>query len=116
MGAALGTKLALPDREVIAIQDDGGFQFGPQALWVAARYGISVIYVVVNNESYAAVAGALRRYGGRAVERGSTPARTCPASTSPRSPVATAPSHSGSTGPPTWPRPWPRRGRTRARR
>jgi benzoylformate decarboxylase len=75
MGAALGTKLALPDREVIAIQGDGGFQFGPQALWVAARYGISVIYVVVNNESYAAVAGALRRYGGRAVERGEYPGK-----------------------------------------
>jgi benzoylformate decarboxylase len=75
MGAALGIKLALPDREVIAVEGDGGFQFGPQALWVAARYGISVIYVVVNNESYAAVAGALRRYGGTAVERGEYPGK-----------------------------------------
>lgn len=75
MGAALGIKLALPDREVIAVEGDGAFQFGPQALWVAARYGIPVTYVVVNNESYAAVAGALHRYRGRAVERGEYPGK-----------------------------------------
>jgi benzoylformate decarboxylase len=69
MGAALGLKLAMPEREVIAVVGDGGFQFGPQALWVAARYQIPVTYVVINNESYAAVAAALRRYGRTAVER-----------------------------------------------
>jgi benzoylformate decarboxylase len=75
MGAALGLKLARPEREVIAVLGDGAFQFSPQALWVAARYRIPVTYVVINNESYAAVAAALRRYGGTAVERGVYPGK-----------------------------------------
>jgi benzoylformate decarboxylase len=75
MGAALGIKLARPEREVIAVMGDGAFQFGPQALWVAARYQIPVTYVVINNESYAAVGAALRRYGGTAVERGDFPGK-----------------------------------------
>jgi benzoylformate decarboxylase len=75
MGAALGIKLARPEREVIAVMGDGAFQFGPQALWVAARYQIPVTYVVINNESYAAVGAALRRYGGTAVERGEFPGK-----------------------------------------
>jgi benzoylformate decarboxylase len=75
MGAALGLKLARPEREVIAVLGDGAFQFSPQALWVAARYRIEVTYVVVNNESYAAVAAALRRYGGTAAERGEYPGK-----------------------------------------
>jgi benzoylformate decarboxylase len=75
MGAALGFRLALPEREVIAVLGDGAFQFSPQALWVAARYRIAVTYVVINNQSYAAVAAALRRYGGTAAERGVYPGK-----------------------------------------
>jgi benzoylformate decarboxylase len=75
MGAALGLQLALPEREVIAVAGDGAFQFGPQALWVAAHYELPVIFIVINNESYAAVAAALRRYGGRAAERGEFPGK-----------------------------------------
>jgi len=73
LGAAIGLKLALPEREVMVVAGDGAFQFGPQALWVAAHYQIPVIFIVVNNESYAAVTAALRRHGGRAVERGEFP-------------------------------------------
>ncbi|WP_329239454.1 thiamine pyrophosphate-binding protein [Actinoallomurus sp. NBC_01490] len=75
MGAALGVKLGLPERDVVAVLGDGAFQFGPQGLWAAARYQIPVTYVVINNESYAAVAAALRRYGGTAVERGEFPGK-----------------------------------------
>jgi benzoylformate decarboxylase len=75
MGAALGVKLGRPEREVVAVLGDGAFQFGPQGLWVAARYQIPVTYVVINNESYAAVAAALRRYGGTAVDRGDFPGK-----------------------------------------
>jgi benzoylformate decarboxylase len=75
MGAALGVKLAAPERDVVAVLGDGSFQFGPQGLWVAARYQIPVTYVVINNESYAAVGAALRRYGGTAVERGDYPGK-----------------------------------------
>lgn len=69
MGAALGIAMGMPDRHVAAVLGDGVFQFGVPALWSAARGGLPVTYVVINNQSYAAVGAALRRYGGEAVER-----------------------------------------------
>ncbi|MFF5278928.1 thiamine pyrophosphate-binding protein [Streptomyces sp. NPDC000133] len=75
LGAALGYQLGAPDRRVVAVLGDGVFQFGPQALWVAARYRIPVTFVVVNNGSYAAVAAALRRYGGLAERTGDYPGK-----------------------------------------
>jgi benzoylformate decarboxylase len=68
MGAALGFQLAAPERQVIAVVGDGVFQFGPQALWVAARHRIPVVYLVINNRSYAAVAAALVRHRGLAAQ------------------------------------------------
>jgi benzoylformate decarboxylase len=73
MGAALGVRLGLPHRHVAAVLGDGVFQFGIQALWTAAYYRIPVTYVVLNNQRYAAVGAALRRFGGRAVDRGEYP-------------------------------------------
>lgn len=68
MGAALGVAIARPEDRVVCVVGDGAFQFGMHALWVAARRRLPVTFVAVNNESYAAVAAALRRYGNRAVE------------------------------------------------
>ena len=73
MGAALGVQLGMPDRRVACVLGDGVFQFGAPALWSAARSGLPVTYVVINNERYAAVGAALRRFGGVAVERGDFP-------------------------------------------
>jgi benzoylformate decarboxylase len=69
MGAALGIAMGMPDRRVAAVLGDGVFQFGMPALWSAARSGLPVTYVVMNNQSYAAVGAALRRFGGVAVEQ-----------------------------------------------
>ena len=69
MGAALGIAMGMPDRHVAAVLGDGVFQFGLPALWSAARSGLPVTYVVMNNQSYAAVGAALRRFGGVAVEQ-----------------------------------------------
>ncbi len=69
MGAALGIAMGKPERRVAAVLGDGVFQFGMPALWSAARTGLPVTYVVMNNQSYAAVGAALRRFGGEAVER-----------------------------------------------
>ena len=53
LGAALGVKLALPDRQVVALLGDGGFMFGgDQSLWTAKRYQIPILIVVQNNGSY----------------------------------------------------------------
>ena len=50
--AAVGAKLALPDRPVVAIVGDGSSLYTIQALWTAARYRIPVIWVILNNTSY----------------------------------------------------------------
>ena len=50
--AALGVKLASPEREVVAFVGDGSFLYYPQALWTACRYRIPVVAVICNNRSY----------------------------------------------------------------
>ena len=53
IGAALGVKTALPDREVVCLVGDGAMLFGQiEALWPASRYDIPVLIVVMNNRSY----------------------------------------------------------------
>ena len=55
VGASAGVKLALPDRQVIAIQGDGSFLFGQtDSLWTMSRYSIPVLVVILNNRSYEA--------------------------------------------------------------
>ncbi len=55
VGAAAGVKLAHPDRQVIAIQGDGGFLFGQSdALWTLSRHDIPILVVIMNNRSYEA--------------------------------------------------------------
>jgi benzoylformate decarboxylase len=50
--AAIGAKLALPDRPVVALVGDGSAMYSVQGLWTAARYKIPVIWVIFNNTSY----------------------------------------------------------------
>lgn len=50
--AALGAKVAFPDRPVAAILGDGGFQFTMQELGTAVQEGLGVAIIVVNNNSY----------------------------------------------------------------
>lgn len=53
IGAAIGAKMAQPDRQVVAMIGDGAMLFGQiEALWTAARYEVPVIFVVFNNHSY----------------------------------------------------------------
>jgi benzoylformate decarboxylase len=50
--AALGVKLALPHRPVVALVGDGSSMYTNQALWTAARESLAVVYVIFNNMSY----------------------------------------------------------------
>jgi benzoylformate decarboxylase len=50
--AALGIKLALPQRPVVALVGDGSAMYTNQALWTAARDNLAVVYVIFNNGSY----------------------------------------------------------------
>jgi acetolactate synthase-1/2/3 large subunit len=60
VGAALGVKLAAPDRFVAATIGDGGFVFAnPTAChWAAEAHSLPIVMVIFNNARYAAVRNA----------------------------------------------------------
>jgi acetolactate synthase-1/2/3 large subunit len=63
---ALGVKAGNPDRAVVSITGDGGFQFGLQELATAAQYGLELVTVLFNNGAYGNVMrDQTRLYGGR---------------------------------------------------
>ena len=50
--AAIGAKLALPDRPVVGLIGDGSAMYTIQGLWTAARENLRMVFVIVNNYSY----------------------------------------------------------------
>ncbi len=63
---ALGVKVAFPDRAVLSVTGDGGFLFAASELATAVQYGINVVTVVFDNESYGNVyRDQQRQFGGR---------------------------------------------------
>jgi benzoylformate decarboxylase len=52
ISAAVGVKLAQPDRPVLAMIGDGSAMYTIQALWTAAHDKVPVVYVIFNNSSY----------------------------------------------------------------
>jgi acetolactate synthase I/II/III large subunit len=60
--AAIGIKLAQPDRPVVAITGDGGFVFGNPlaALWTAQKANAPALTVVFNNAGYNASKAPVR--------------------------------------------------------
>jgi acetolactate synthase I/II/III large subunit len=53
--AAMGAKLAAPDRQVVAVVGDGDFMMTMQELATAAQYGIAVVVVVLNNQGWQSI-------------------------------------------------------------
>jgi len=53
--AALGVKLARPNRQVVAICGDGDFQMTCQELATAVQYEIPVVYCVLNNYGWLSI-------------------------------------------------------------
>ena len=58
LGAAIGAKVACPEKTVINIAGDGCFRMNMNELATASRYGIPVVEVVINNE----VLGMVRQW------------------------------------------------------
>ncbi len=50
--AAVGAKLALPERPVVALIGDGSAMYTIQGLWTAAHEKLAVVFVIINNSSY----------------------------------------------------------------
>lgn len=72
--AAVGVKLAMPERQVICAVGDGTSLYSIQGLWTAAHYGLAITFVVFNNASYMILKGGLLAMKGAAAERGVFPA------------------------------------------
>jgi benzoylformate decarboxylase len=53
MPAAVGLRMALPERPVLAVVGDGSSLYAIQALWSAARYRVGALFVVMANGRYA---------------------------------------------------------------
>jgi benzoylformate decarboxylase len=60
---AIGVRMALPDRPVVALVGDGAALYQVQALWSAARYGAGVLFVVLANGRYAIMDRLAERHG-----------------------------------------------------
>jgi len=62
--AALGAKLACPERVVVSLVGDGGFGQNPAVLATAAAENIPVVWIVMNNVAYGTIAGLeMAHYG-----------------------------------------------------
>jgi acetolactate synthase-1/2/3 large subunit len=55
--AAIGAKIACPDRVVVALVGDGGFGQNPAMLATAVESNVPVVWVIMNNCAYGTIAG-----------------------------------------------------------
>lgn len=61
--AAIGTKLANPERPVMAMVGDGAFMFSVQEMITAAELGLAIPIVVVDNRGYAEIKANMKDAG-----------------------------------------------------
>jgi acetolactate synthase-1/2/3 large subunit len=58
----------MPDRAVVAVVGDGGLLFTAQELATAVKYGLPVVFVVMNDRDYGAIRYLQARLYGRTGE------------------------------------------------
>ncbi|MFD1542337.1 thiamine pyrophosphate-dependent enzyme [Nonomuraea guangzhouensis] len=64
--AAVGLRMSLPDRPVVAVVGDGSALYGVHALWSAAHYRVGALFVVLANGRYAIMDRLADKAGGKA--------------------------------------------------
>lgn len=62
--AAIGAKLAAPDRTVVSLVGDGGFGQNPAMLATAVEHGLGIVWVVMNNNAFGTIAGLQQAHFG----------------------------------------------------
>src|SRR5262249_6953038 len=70
LAAAIGIKLALPQRPVLALIGDGSAMFNIQALWTAAHERIAVVFLILNNGAYRILKQRVNALRGHAAQTG----------------------------------------------
>ncbi|MFI9379554.1 thiamine pyrophosphate-binding protein [Kutzneria sp. NPDC052558] len=63
--AAIGLRMADPDRPVVAIVGDGSSIYQIQALWTAAHYSVGALFVIMANGRYAVMDELTDKHGGK---------------------------------------------------
>jgi acetolactate synthase-1/2/3 large subunit len=53
--AAIGARIARPDRPVVAVVGDGGFLFSVNELATAVKYRLPIVFLVLNDDRYGAI-------------------------------------------------------------
>ena len=71
--AALGVALARPGERVFCLLGDGAALYAVQGLWTAARYGLDITFVILDNSGYEIIRAGMRRQGGPAGSAGIYP-------------------------------------------
>ncbi len=61
--AALGLRMALPQRPIVAVVGDGAAIYGAPAFWTGAHYRIGVVWIVLSNQRYAVLDRLAERQG-----------------------------------------------------
>ena len=65
--AAIGAKIAHPEKQVLAVLGDGGFMFSVNELATAVKYDLGIVFLVVNDQRYGAIKylqeGIFGKYG-----------------------------------------------------
>jgi benzoylformate decarboxylase len=52
LAGAIGVKVAMPDRPVVAISGDGSAMYSIQALWSAAHHKLAIVFIILSNREY----------------------------------------------------------------
>ncbi len=67
--AAIGAKIAYPDRPVVCFSGDGGFMMGAMEMATAIKYGINVVVIVINDDCLSAIKGSQQKgFEGRTID------------------------------------------------
>jgi acetolactate synthase-1/2/3 large subunit len=62
--AAIGAKIAAPDRVVISLVGDGGFGQNPSMLATAVELNLGIIWLIMNNNAFGTIAGLQKAHYG----------------------------------------------------
>ncbi len=62
--AAVGAKIAYPDKVVVSLVGDGGFGQNPAVLATAREENVAVVWVVMNNNAFGTIAGLQKAHYG----------------------------------------------------
>jgi acetolactate synthase-1/2/3 large subunit len=62
--AAIGAKIAFPDRVVVALVGDGGFGQNPAMLATAVQEDVAVVWIIMNNCAFGTIAGLEKAHFG----------------------------------------------------